>query len=78
MSGSIMSSDGAAALSRNLIDLDDHTAWLIQQLASNGPTSTQAATALTIEELRRLGSSTEFRSRPAGIPDDPVGAPVAR
>ncbi|KAA0111683.1 hypothetical protein CIW48_30755 [Methylobacterium sp. P1-11] len=36
------------------VDLDDHTAWLVQQLARNGPVSAQAATAPTIEKLRRL------------------------
>src|SRR4051794_13859878 len=35
-------------------DIDDHTAWLIQQIALNGPHSADAATALTIEKLRRL------------------------
>jgi hypothetical protein len=35
-------------------DIDDHTAWLIQQIAINGPHSADAATALTIEKLRRL------------------------
>jgi hypothetical protein len=54
MSGSTMSSNGKAAMSKDLIDLDDHTAWLVQQLVSNGPTSAEAATALTIEKLRRL------------------------
>jgi stage V sporulation protein SpoVS len=41
-------------MSKHLIDLDEHTAWLVQQLVSNGPTSAEAATALTIEKLRRL------------------------
>ena len=54
MSGTMMTLDGTAAMSKNLIDLDDHTAWLVQQLVSNGPTSAEAATALTIEKLRRL------------------------
>jgi stage V sporulation protein SpoVS len=54
MSGTMMTLDGTAAMSKNLIDLDDHTAWLVQQLVSNNPTSAEAATALTIEKLRRL------------------------
>lgn len=41
-------------MSADLIDLDDHTAWLVQQLARSGPASAEAATALTIEKLRRL------------------------
>lgn len=49
-----MTFDGIAAMSRDLVDLDDHTAWLVQHLATNGPTSAEAATALTIEKLRRL------------------------
>jgi hypothetical protein len=54
MSRSMRHCDETAAMSKNLIDLDDHTAWLVQQLVSNGPTSAEAATALTIEKLRRL------------------------
>lgn len=46
--------DERAAMSADLIDLDDHTAWLVQQLAMAGPASAEAATALTIEKLRRL------------------------
>lgn len=41
-------------MSEDLRDLDDHTVWLVQQLVSNGSTSAEAATALTIEKLRRL------------------------
>lgn len=37
-----------------LVDVDEHTVWLVQQLVSNGPHSAEAATALTIEKLRRL------------------------
>jgi stage V sporulation protein SpoVS len=54
MSGTMLTFDGAVAMSKHLIDLDEHTAWLVQQLVSNGPTSAEAATALTIEKLRRL------------------------
>jgi stage V sporulation protein SpoVS len=36
------------------VDVDEHTAWLVQQLVNNGPRSAEAATALTIEKLRRL------------------------
>jgi len=36
------------------VDLDEHTAWLVQQLVNNGPRSADAATALTVEKLRRL------------------------
>lgn len=49
-----MTFDGAVAMSEDPIDLDDHTAWLVLQLVSNGPTSAEAATALTVEKLRRL------------------------
>lgn len=45
---------GMANMTTDRVDLDDHTAWLVQQLARNGPVSAQAATALTIEKLRRL------------------------
>ncbi|GLS69002.1 hypothetical protein [Methylobacterium tardum] len=38
----------------NPADIDDHTAWLIQQIAINGPHSADAATAVTIEKLHRL------------------------
>ena len=37
-----------------VINLDDHTTWLVCHLAANGPASAKAATALTIEKLRRL------------------------
>jgi hypothetical protein len=50
----MMTFDGIAAMSTDLIDLDDHTAWLVQHLAIAGPASAEAATALTIEKLRRL------------------------
>ena len=49
-----MTLDGMAAMGTDIIDLDDHTAWLVQHLAVNGPASAEAATALTIEKLRRL------------------------
>jgi hypothetical protein len=52
--GTMMTLDGMAAMGTDIIDLDDHTAWLVQHLAVNGPASAEAATALTIEKLRRL------------------------
>lgn len=35
-------------------DVDGETAWLVQQLAQEGPERRDAATVLTIEKLRRL------------------------
>ncbi len=37
-----------------IADVDVETAWLVQQLAQDGPERRDAATILTIEKLRRL------------------------
>jgi hypothetical protein len=45
---------GVMDVRAKVIDLDDHTTWLVRHLADNGPASAEAATALAIEKLRRL------------------------
>lgn len=45
---------GVTDVQAKVIDLDDHTTWLVRHLAANGPASAGAATALVVEKLRRL------------------------